>query len=134
MKPLAIWIVVVAAVFVGLAVLTNATRTTSRVFVVVDSSFPMSSVWADVEPELDRIDDRDHAEFALATEKRAIHGWQDELNLGSIPPIAPCTFEGIDAHPEFAEADDRILVTTPTSCDTSTLEEDDVWEIILLTP
>ena len=132
MKPLAIWLVVVAAVFVGLAVLTNATRSTSRVFVVVDSSFPMSTVWADVEAELDRIDDRDRAEFALATEKRLIHGWQDELELGTVPPIAPCTFEEIESHSELADADDRILVTTAASCDTSGLAGN--WDIILLSP
>ena len=44
-------------------------------------------------------------------------------------PFAPCTFEGIDAHTEVAEADDLILITTSTSCDTTAFTD---WEIILL--
>ena len=81
MKPLAIWLAVVAVVFGGYALITSATRDTTQVFVVVDSSFQMRPVWTDVQLELDRIDDEDHAEFALATEKGPVHSWQPELTL-----------------------------------------------------
>ena len=37
MKPLAIWLVVVAVVFGGFALITSALRDTNQVFVVVDS-------------------------------------------------------------------------------------------------
>ena len=101
-------------------------------FVVVDSSFQMRPVWTDVQLELDRIDDEDHAEFALATEKEPIHSWQSELVLVGVEAFAPCTFEGIDDHPEVAEADDLVLITTSANtCDTTALVD---WEIIELDP
>ncbi len=132
MKPLAIWIAAIAAVFGGFALVTNLTRDTERVFVVVDSSFQMQPVWSDVRRELDRIDDAEYSEFALATEKDPIHSWQAELELVGVEPFAPCTFDGIDQYPEVAEADERILVTTSTNtCDTSAL---DGWQIIKLAP
>ena len=131
MKPLVIWLVIVAVVFGVLAVLTSVLRDTTRVFVVVDSSFAMSEVWSDARAELGDIDDRDHAEFALATEKDFVHTWQSELRLGSVDPFAPCSFGDIENHAEVAEADDLILITTASSCDTSPFTE---WEIILLEP
>jgi hypothetical protein len=127
MKPLMIWSALVAVLFGGFAVTTNATRGTDQVFVVVDSSFPMREVWSRVPRELDRIDDRSYAEFALATEKSAVHGFQDELALGAVEPFAPCSFDEIDDYPEAADADERILVTTAGSCDTSSL---DGWTIV----
>jgi hypothetical protein len=131
-KPLAIWIAVVAAVFGGFAVVTNLSRDTERVFVVVDSSFQMQPVWSDVRRELDRIDDADYSEFALATEKDPIHSWQAALELVGVEPFAPCTFDGIDQYPEASEADELILITTSTnSCDTAALGD---WQIIQLTP
>jgi hypothetical protein len=45
------------------------------------------------------------------------------------PLFAPCSFDEIDSFPEAADADDRILVTTSDSCDTSALVD---WEIVLL--
>ncbi len=129
MKPLAIWIAIVAVVFGGFAVVTSLARDTTRVFVVVDSSFPMRSVWTLVPDELDRIDNRDYAEFGLATEKRPVHSWQSELALTGVEPFAPCTFDGIEAYPEVAEADELILITTADSCDTSALVG---WKIVRL--
>ncbi len=132
MKPLAIWLAVVAVVFGGYALITSATRDTNQVFVVVDSSFQMRPVWTDVQLELDRIDDQDHAEFALATEKGPVHSWQPELTLVGVDAFAPCTFEGIDASSEASAADERILITTSANtCDTTVLVG---WEIIQLDP
>ena len=48
MKPLAIWLAVVAVVFGGYALITSATRDTTQVFVVVDSSFQMRCAAANV--------------------------------------------------------------------------------------
>ena len=131
MKALLIWSALVAVMFGGYSVVATATRGTERVFVVVDSSFPMREVWSRVPRQLDQIDDRDHAEFALATEKSAVHGFQDELALGAVEPFAPCTFEGIDQYPDAADADERILVTTEGSCDTTALTG---WTIIEVSP
>ncbi len=94
MKPLAIWIAVVAVVFGGYALVTRNARDTEQVFVVVDSSFQMQPVWSDVRRELDRIDDAEYSEFALATEKEFIHSWQPELELVGVEPFAPCGFDG----------------------------------------
>ena len=132
MKPLAIWLAVVAVVFGGYALITSATRDTTQMFVVVDSSFQMRPVWTDVQLELDRIDDQDHAEFALATEKGPVHSWQPELTLVGVDAFAPCTLDGIGDSPEATDADERILITTTANtCDTTALTG---WEIIELDP
>jgi hypothetical protein len=131
-KPLAIWIAVVAVVFGGYALITRNARDTEQVFVVVDSSFQMQPVWSDVRRELDRIDDAEYSEFALSTEKEFIHSWQPELGLVGVEPFAPCDFEGVDQSTEAAEADQRILISTATNtCDTSALVG---WKIIQLAP
>ncbi len=135
MKPLAIWIAVVAVVFGGYALATSLLRETSQVFVFVDSSQPMQTVWRFVPGELDRIDDRDHSEFALAhgqsRTSALVHTWQSELELVGVEPFAPCSFSDLDSFPEAAAADDKILVTTSASCDTSGLTD---WDIVLLEP
>lgn len=132
MKPLAIWFVGVAIVFAVFAVISNSVRETERVFVVVDSSFQMEATWTRVAGELDRIDDQQFAEFALATEKQPVHSWASELSIGSVIPFAPCGFEDVETYPEFSEADEVILITTPTSCDTTELS--DKWTIVELSP
>lgn len=135
MKPFAIWLAIVVVVFGGFALITAAVRDTTRIFVFVDSSFQMEGVWRQVPRELDRIDDRDHAEFALAEGQsrgsQLIHSWQSELELSGVVPFAPCSFGDIDRFPEAADADERILVTTTGDCAPSELVG---WEIIELTP
>ena len=131
MKPLAIWVIGFLVVLGVFALVVNFTRDTGRVFVVVDSSFPMERVWNQVPDELDKIDDRRFSEFALATEKSLIHSWRDQLRLGPINPFAPCGFQDVVAHTEIGEADDLILITTATSCPTDQFVE---WEVILLEP
>jgi hypothetical protein len=131
-KPLAIWIAVVAVVFGVYALITRNARDTEQVFVVVDSSFQMQPVWSDVRRELDRIDDAEYSEFALATEKKFIHSWQPELELVGVEPFAPCSFGRVDQSAEAVEADTRILITTSANtCDTSALVG---WKIIQLAP
>jgi hypothetical protein len=132
-KPLLIWLAVVAVVFGAYALVTSVVRYTTQVFVVVDSSFQMRPVWSDAQLELDRIDDEEHAEFALATEKGPVHSWQSELRLVGIDTFAPCDFSGIANSPEAQEADERILITTSPNakCPTDALVD---WEIIELAP
>ena len=136
MKPLAIWIAIVAVVFGGYALAASLLRDTTLVFVTVDSSFEMGPVWRQVQRELDRIDDSDSSEFSLATARSLqsglIHTWQPELKLVGIEPFAPCSFVGIGDYVEAADADERVLITTSaTVCDTSVLVD---WEIIQLDP
>lgn len=132
MKPFAIWLVGFAIVFGVFAFVTNLVRDTDRVFVVVDSSFPMTEVWNKVPGELDDLDGERFSEFALATEKDLVHSWASALTLSGVTPFAPCSFDQIDGYAEFAEADKVVLITTPSSCDTSSLTGD--WTVIELTP
>lgn len=132
MKALAYWLAGFVIVFGGLALYINAVRTTDRVFVVVDSSFPMREVWDQVPQELDQLDDARYTEYALATEKSRVHSWGPKLDLAGIDPFAPCDFDEIESYPEIGEADSLILITTPASCDTSELTEN--WTITLLQP
>lgn len=132
MKAFAFWLAGFVIVFGGLALIINAVRSTERVFVVVDSSFPMTQVWDRVPQELDRLDDRRFTEFALATEKDLIHTWSPRLDLAGTNPFAPCDFDEIEDHAEVDEADELILITTSGSCDTSGLTE--AWDITMLEP
>ena len=136
MKPLAIWIAVVAVVFGGYALVTSLLRGTEQVFVVVDTSFFMEAKEPEVRRELDRIDNAERSEFALATVRdrsgaALVHDWQDELTLGGWQAFGPCSLVGIDQFPEAADADERILITTSASCDTNTLTD---WTIVTLDP
>ena len=140
MKPLAIWLAVVVVVFGGYALIASGTRDTKMVYVFVDSSNPMQPVWRKVTRELDRLDDRDHTEFALAEgqrqRSRLVHSYQSTLDLGNVTPFAPCSFADVDTFPEAADADEKILITTAVStanpaCDTTTLVG---WDVIELTP
>lgn len=140
MKPLAIWLAIVAVVFGGYALITVGTRDTTMVYVFVDSSNPMQPVWRKVGQELDRIDDRDHAEFALAEgqrqRSRLVHSYGPILRLDNVTPFAPCSFADVEAFAEAADADEKILITTAASttspaCDTTTLSG---WKIIELAP
>ncbi len=134
MKPLAIWIAVVAVVFGGYALVASLLRGTEQVYVVVDTSFFMEAKEPEVRRELDRIDDRDRSEFALATVRdrggaAVVHDWQDELALGGFQAFGPCSFAGIDELPDASAADERILITTSASCDTTALTG---WTIVTL--
>ena len=131
MKPLAIWIAVVAVVFGGYALIASLLRETEQVFVVVDTSFFMEAKEPEVRRELDRIHDRDRSEFALATVRDRggsvlVHSWQDELVLGGFQAFGPCSLVGIDQFADASTADERILITTSTSCDTTALTD---WTI-----
>ena len=136
MKPLAIWLAIVAIVFGGYALATTLLRQTDQLFVFVDSSNPMELLNNEVIAELDRIDDRDDAEFALARGQEQsgaelVHSWQPELRWTTTPLFGRCSFEEIDSFPEATAADERILITTPGSCETTTLTD---WTIVELTP
>jgi hypothetical protein len=134
-KPLAIWLAVVAVVFGGYALVASLLRETEQVFVFVDSSFRMETLNTEIIAELDRIDDRSNAEFALARGQdrggELVHSWQPELRWTTTPLFAPCSFADIDSFTESTEADERILITTAGSCDTSALTG---WTVVELTP
>jgi hypothetical protein len=130
-KPLAFWVIGLVIALGVFALVVNLVRETSRVLVVVDSSFPMTEVWDRVSGELDEIDDQRYSEFALATEKSLVHSWSQELRLGAVTPFAPCDFGEIAAYTEIANADDLILITTSASCPTKAFAD---WSVIFLDP
>jgi len=134
-KPLAIWLAIVAIVFGGYAAATTLLRQTDQVFVVVDASLSMQTLNNKIIMELDSIDDRDDAEFALAIARRntaeLTQSWQPDLRWTNPQLFAPCSFDGIDAFPEASAADERILITTPGRCDA---DRPVGWTIIELTP
>jgi hypothetical protein len=129
-KPLVIWLSGLAVAFGLFAGVSAGTRDDEQVYVVVDSSFQMRPVWSRVPDELDRIDDRSDAEFALAIEKRSIHGFRSELTLVGVEPFAPCTFAGLADDPAAEAADERILITT--AANTCDIEQFAGWTIIEL--
>ena len=135
MKPLAIWLAIVAVVFGGYALVASLLRETEQVFVFVDSSFRMETLNNEIIVELDRIDDRSNAEFALARGQdrgsELVHSWQPDLRWSTTPLFAPCSFADIETFPEATDADERILITTAGSCDTSNLAD---WTVVELTP
>ena len=137
MKPLAIWLAIVAVVFGGYALVASLLDETEQVFVAVDASQPMLVLNNDIIVELDRIDDQDGAEFALATissqrsNTALVHSWQPELRWANTPLFGRCSFADIDSFTEADDADERILITTAGSCDTSALTD---WTVVELTP
>jgi hypothetical protein len=131
LKPFAIFVAGLVIVFGAFAVVTSIVRDTGRVFVVVDSSFPMVEVWSQIPGTLDDIDNQRFSEFALATEKKLVHSWRDTLQLGSTTPFAPCDFSEVETHGEIAEADDLVLITTGSSCPTDAFA---TWTVIVLKP
>ena len=102
MKPLAIWLAIVAVVFGVYAAVTLSLQETERVFVVVDSSQPMALLENSIIVELDRIDD-DDAEFALATvsdqssNTGLVHSWRTDLRWSGTPLFARCSFAEIES-------------------------------------
>jgi hypothetical protein len=131
-RAFAFWLAGFVVVFGAAALIINAVRTTERVFVVVDSSFPMTEVWDQVRGELDRLDDARFTEYALATEKNLIHTWGPRLDPAGVNPFAPCGFDEIEDYTEVTEADELILITTSGSCETDNLTE--TWNVTLLEP
>ena len=131
MKALLIYLVGLALVFGLLALLIVVAQSgpSGRVFVVVDSSFPMREVWAQVPEALDEIGSEGYAEYALATEKAHVHTWQEELEFRDGTPFAPCDFSEIESHAEASEADERVLVTSSASCPTDQLTG---WRVVEL--
>lgn len=135
MKPLAIWFVLMSVLFGGFAAAESALQDTRQVFVFVDSSNPMAPVWVDVQRELNVIDADSDSEFALAYGQsrgsELLTSWTSELSLSDVQPFAPCSFEEIDSFDEATEADERILITTSSSCDASGLSD---WQVVILVP
>lgn len=129
MKAFVVWLAGFVLLFGGYSGATHLVRgrDPERVFVIVDSSFPMRSVWSQVPDVLDQIDDGRYSEYALATEKGPVHGWQHQLTLGATDAFAPCSFDRVTEFSLITQADRVVLITTEDSCDTSSLPSG--WDV-----
>ena len=125
LKPLAVWLVATLTVFAVIGGIYHVylTANPAKVFVVVDASNPMTSVWDQVPGALDDISGRRYAEFSLAVEavghEQSIHGWSSTLDLGAQTPYAPRDLQ-FD-YPEIEEADELYLITNADAAETSHL-------------
>ena len=121
LKPLAVWLAATLTVFAVIGGIYHVylTANPAKVFVVVDSSNPMNSVWHQVPDELDDISGRRYAEFSLATEKQSIHGWSSTLDLGRPAVYAPRDL--LFDYREIEEADELYLITNADAAETSHL-------------
>lgn len=136
MKAFGIWLAIVAVLFGGFALVTTLLRETTRVYVFVDTSNQMAPFSRQLTSELDRIDDQERAEFALALGQdlsgaELVHSWQSSLAfpLGE-QLFAPCSFDGADQYPEATDADERILITVAGSdCTTEQFAD---WQVVEL--
>jgi hypothetical protein len=118
-RALAVWLPVLALVLGGYAVVTDRALSgdPQQVLVVVDSSFDMEPYWRDAGAELDSLDGERYTEYALATEKDSVHGFQDGLgDLDDVTPFAPCDAADALGLAEAEQADRVVLVTTAGSC------------------
>ncbi len=136
MRIFALWLGLVVVVAAGLsgAYHLYQTQHPARVLVIVDSSFPMEAVWAQVPDALRDIEGGRYAEYSLVTDKDEIHSWQDQLHLGSITPYAPRNFDRLrdaTAYPELEEATEVYFITTAAPSETA---EFDGWKIVRLQP
>jgi hypothetical protein len=116
LKPFLQWLTIAVASFGALGGGTHAYLSAhpTRIVVVLDTSFPMQSSWADASAALQALRDRPYSEFSLYTEKGIVHGWQPTLALRSITPYAPRDWSKLDAvrgSREVAEATKVILIT-----------------------
>jgi hypothetical protein len=134
MTRFVLWLVLALVAFGGSAggyhvYLTEHPR---RVAVVVDTSYPMQSVWGRVPRILDELDEARYTEYALASDKRLIRSWSPTLHLALGQPYGPRDFSRLAdpaAIPELAAADQVVFITNAPAAETETLPN---WRILRL--
>jgi hypothetical protein len=136
MRIFALWLGLVVVVAAGLGGAYHLYRSANpeRIAVIVDSSFPMEAVWQQVPGALEEIAGERYAEFSLVTDKDQVHGWQDDLRLGSIAPYAPRNFDRLRdaaAYAVLAEATEVYLITNASAAETAEFAD---WKIVRLEP
>ena len=133
MKTFAAWLVLVLLAFgtYGAGYHFLLASDPRRVLVVLDSSGPMSAVWSQVSSTLADIERRRYSSFALVTEKRRVHGWSDELDIGTLRPFAPRDLSRLaDASfPEVEEADEILFLTSAGEAETGPFDH---WQVVRL--
>lgn len=134
MKRFVLWLVLTVIAFGGSAGAYHVylTENPRRVAVVVDTSYPMQSVWGRVPQLLQQIATARYTEYALASDKRLIRGWSPTLHLALGQPYGPRDFSRLTdptAIPELAAADEVVFITNAPAAETDLLPS---WRIIRL--
>ena len=132
MKPFLIWLTLTLTAFgsLGGAYHLALSGEPRKVLVIVDSSFPMKSIWHRVPQVLDGIGERRYAAFGLMTEKNRVHGWQSKLVLGRLAPYAPRDFAKLKAAKGAPEAEQATEVYFLTNAAEDQLDGLPSWTII----
>lgn len=134
MKRFILWLILAVIAFGGSAggYHVYLTDHPHRVAVVVDTSYPMQSVWGRVPPLLQQISGARYTVYALASDKRLIRGWSPTLHLALGQPYGPRDFSRLTdpaAIPELAAADEVVFITNASTSETQSLPD---WRILRL--
>ena len=137
MKQFILWLALFVALYAGCsgAYHLYLTRHPRRIFVAVDTSFPMRVVWSQVPNVLATLQKRPYTVFKLVTDKVLVHNWQRELRLQTGQPYAPRDLTPLFASPyaaEVAAADAGYLITNAT--DLPPVPARRHWQVLQLTP
>lgn len=116
------WVVLAVSLFALAAWGYHATLSAwpKKVLVIVDSSYPMSTVWDQVPPLLRSLSAARYTIYALATDKGLVHGWQPNLELGPARPYAPRQLADLPQWlqlPERSEARETYLITNAAAAE-----------------
>ncbi len=124
MRAFLVWLVIACTGFGGLAggYHVYLDQNPRRIAVVLDTSFPMQSVWSRVPGLLDRLGGRPYTEYALLTDKSRVHGWSGRLSAPGMTPYAPRDFGKLATpgqYPELEEATEVVFVTNADDASTA---------------
>lgn len=101
-----------------------------RVLVIVDSSFPMKTIWPKVTSTLQEVGDRRYTEFSLYSEKNKVHDWQSVLSPDDLVAYAPRNFGNLQNMLNSSEIDDVTEVVFVTNANTIELGEFGDWRVL----
>ena len=131
MKIFASWLIgaLVAFGILGGAYHLSLTGAPRKIAVIVDSSYPMTSVWHRLPALLAGLGSERYSSFSLLTEKNAVHGWKDRLEFGRMIPYGPRNFGRLldEPIPEITQASKIYFVTNAPADE---LDSPDGWTII----
>jgi hypothetical protein len=134
MKAFAIWLAITLGVFGAASggyhmYLTENPR---RILVVVDSSFPMTSVWRQLPGVLAGLSRDRYTSYSLMTEKNKVHGWSPRLSLKGVTPYAPRDFSKLAGGGNYPEIDQATETYFVTNAGPALIENLPNWRIIRL--
>jgi hypothetical protein len=137
MKQFVIWCAIFVGVWAGLsgAYHLYLTRNPRKVLVLVDTSFGMHTVWAQMPEVVERFRHRRYTVFSLITDKARLHSWQARLTLGNITPYAPRALAKMVDRQRYPEIDaaDQVYIVTNAS-DIAALPDAKEWHVVQLCP